>query len=130
MDVAVKAFKCAHPLPAPSGGSLSEVAQGVLAALLSDDGLALHRLALTEAGRFPQFSKAWSVIAVNEPQSLLADALRLNGADPALAPLFYGLAIADPLQRASLGEPLSDEELASRQQEADRLVTLSGQQTR
>ena len=109
------------------GGSFGEILEGlaaaILAASLSPRTVALNRLVLAEAERFPELAMVMNEQGARRDAMLRITALlqreqadgRAGTADPAMAAeLFLHMVIAGPQRRAfGLGAPMTEAELAA-----------------
>jgi AcrR family transcriptional regulator len=103
------------------GAVLSAIAQALLEASLSPQAIALQRLLIAEAARFPELGIAMSgqgarhgaIEAIAKLLALETEAGRLTVRDPALsAELFLHMVIGTPQRRAlGLGVPMTRAEL-------------------
>jgi AcrR family transcriptional regulator len=108
---------------AADGGSVQKIlesfGESLLQGLLQSEAIALHRLAIAEAGRFPELGRFFNQAGPATVKARLADYLRtetangaLNCGDPShAAALLLGSLIADLQLRALLGQELGSSDL-------------------
>lgn len=85
---------------------LEEVATRIVFALHSDQAVALHRLVVAEALRFPQVAETFYSVGPGETISYLADWFSNHGYDGGTrlrAELFFSLLLGEPHRRRLLG---------------------------
>ena len=113
-------FDAAFEEPAPVAEILARSARRMLAVALEPEALALRRLLLTEAERFPELVgiaiKEGATKGIERVAQLLAEATRagsLQVADPLFAAIqFQEMVLSVPMRRAmGFGEPLTEAEL-------------------
>jgi AcrR family transcriptional regulator len=131
----VDGMRAGHPLPAFKDGNLEatlhQLAQLILHASLLPDAIALQRLILAEAARFPELATTVNAVgARQEGITFIASLLekenkagRMKIASPTFAAEeFLHMVMATPLRRAlGLGKPMPPEELKEWAQNAVHL---------
>lgn len=88
-----------HTYSTTTGGDLLDTATGIVTTLLADDAIALHRLVLAEAIRFPDLARGFHDAGPGSAQA----ALVASGVDPDDAADVFTLLLGEHHRRRLLG---------------------------